>query len=93
MTTLRKTLVPPPVEPVSTPSPGGSGTAAGGGGGGEGSSPPSPNSQLPTPNSPVCTFCGSANTELESLFGSQLIVSQFRCRDCHAYFEGVREGR
>ncbi len=79
MTTIRKMLVPPPVEPVSTPSPGGEG-------GGEGSSP------APESN-PVCTFCGSANTDLESLFGSQLIVSQFRCRDCHAYFEGVREGR
>ena len=37
-----------------------------------------------------CPFCESERTELISLFGSQLLLSQFRCKSCGSYFEAVR---
>ncbi len=39
----------------------------------------------------ACPFCGSEDSELVSLFGSQLLVSQLRCRACRSYFEAVRD--
>ena len=48
----------------------------------------------PVPHSPApvgCPFCESSDTELVSLFGTQLLVSQFRCRACQSYFEAVRD--
>ena len=41
----------------------------------------------------TCPFCESGDVELVSLFGSQLLVSQFRCRACRSYFEAVRDDR
>ena len=38
----------------------------------------------------VCTFCNAERAALVSLFGSQLLLSQYRCRACGSYFEGVR---
>lgn len=40
-----------------------------------------------------CPFCDSPDSELVSLFGSQLLMSQRRCRACGSYFEAVREDR
>ena len=40
-----------------------------------------------------CPFCRAAMAELVSLFGSQLLLSQYRCTTCGSYFEGVREDR
>ena len=40
-----------------------------------------------------CPFCQAGPAELVSLFGSQLLLSQFRCPGCGSYFEGVREDR
>jgi transposase-like protein len=42
-----------------------------------------------------CPFCDadSIKPELISLFGSQLLMSQYRCRACGAYFEGLRQDR
>jgi transposase-like protein len=40
-----------------------------------------------------CPFCEADRPELVSLFGTQLLFSQYRCRVCGAYFEGVREDR
>jgi len=37
-----------------------------------------------------CPFCRAASAELISLFGSQLLLSQYRCTSCGSYFEGVR---
>ena len=37
-----------------------------------------------------CPFCESDDTRLISLFGSQLLLSQYRCRACGTYFEAVR---
>jgi len=39
----------------------------------------------------TCPFCEADKPELISLFGSQLLLSQYRCRVCGAYFEGLRE--
>lgn len=41
----------------------------------------------------VCPFCDAHDSELISLFGSQLLTSQYRCRACASYFEGLREDR
>jgi DNA-directed RNA polymerase subunit RPC12/RpoP len=37
-----------------------------------------------------CPFCHAATAELISLFGSQLLLSQYRCTTCGSYFEGLR---
>jgi transposase-like protein len=38
-----------------------------------------------------CPFCRAAKAELVSLFGSQLLLSQYRCTACGSYFEGLRQ--
>jgi transposase-like protein len=38
-----------------------------------------------------CPFCDSPDVELVSPFAGQIITSQFRCRTCNSYFEGVRD--
>jgi transposase-like protein len=40
---------------------------------------------------PTCPFCESAAVELVSLWGGQLITSQWRCEACGSYFEALRE--
>ena len=40
-----------------------------------------------------CPFCASEDTEIVSLFGSQHLVSQLRCRSCRSYFEALRDDR
>jgi transposase-like protein len=37
-----------------------------------------------------CPFCEASDTQLISLFGSQLLTSHYRCRACGSYFEGLR---
>jgi len=39
---------------------------------------------------PVCVHCGSTAATRISLFGSQLMTSQYRCGQCATYFEHVR---
>jgi transposase-like protein len=41
----------------------------------------------------VCPFCNAETSELISLFGSQLLMSQYRCTACGSYFEGLRQDR
>jgi transposase-like protein len=41
----------------------------------------------------TCPFCSAESAELVSLFGSQLLLSQYRCPTCGSYFEGLREDR
>jgi hypothetical protein len=43
--------------------------------------------------SPTCPFCAATAAELISLFGSQLLLSQYRCSACGSYFEGLRPDR
>jgi hypothetical protein len=38
-----------------------------------------------------CPFCEADRIELIAQFGSQLLFSQYRCRACRSYFEGLRE--
>jgi hypothetical protein len=40
-----------------------------------------------------CPFCSDEAAKLVSLFGSQLLLSQYRCKSCGSYFEGLREDR
>ncbi len=40
-------------------------------------------------HAPRCPFCGSADVEMLSLFGSQLLTEQLYCRACHTPFEHV----
>jgi hypothetical protein len=37
-----------------------------------------------------CPFCDSAEVELVSAWGAQIITSQVRCRRCGTYFEALR---
>jgi transposase-like protein len=39
----------------------------------------------------TCPFCGADHPQLVSQFGSQLLFSQYRCRACGSYFEGLRD--
>ena len=39
----------------------------------------------------TCPFCEAEKLALISLFGSQLLLSQYRCTACGTYFEGLRE--
>jgi hypothetical protein len=41
----------------------------------------------------TCPFCDASRAELVSLFGSQLLLSQYRCTACGSYFEGFRQGQ
>jgi hypothetical protein len=40
-----------------------------------------------------CPFCDAADTEPLGLFGSQLMLGQWRCRACRSYFEALRDDR
>lgn len=43
------------------------------------------------PRAVVCPFCRSTETELLSLFGSQLSTTQYYCRACHTPFEYMKQ--
>ncbi len=36
---------------------------------------------------PKCPFCGARNAEVLSLFGTQAMLMQYRCRACGTVFE------
>lgn len=38
----------------------------------------------------VCPFCGSADTELESTFGTEVSKSQYYCNGCATVFERIK---
>jgi DNA-directed RNA polymerase subunit RPC12/RpoP len=38
-----------------------------------------------------CPFCDSADTELFSLFGQQLLTAQYYCRACRTPFERIKD--
>jgi transposase-like protein len=40
-----------------------------------------------------CPFCAATSATLISQFGSQLLLSQYRCTACGSYFEGLRQDR
>lgn len=39
---------------------------------------------------PTCPFCGSADVELESAFGSEISKSQYYCNKCSTVFERIK---
>jgi transcriptional regulator NrdR family protein len=39
----------------------------------------------------TCPFCDSADVEIVSPWGGQIITCQVRCRTCNTYFEAIRE--
>jgi len=39
---------------------------------------------------PRCPFCQATNTEVISLFGSQVMTMQCRCRACGSFFEASK---
>lgn len=45
---------------------------------------------VPGQVSALCPFCKSANTEMISLFGMQLMTTQHYCNNCHSAFEAVK---
>ncbi len=38
----------------------------------------------------ACPFCGEMNVELFSLFGSQLLTTEYYCHNCRTVFEQVK---
>jgi uncharacterized Zn finger protein len=40
--------------------------------------------------SPKCPFCQSVDTEVISLFGSQVMTMQCKCRACGSFFEASK---
>lgn len=46
--------------------------------------------ELGLPESVPCPFCGGAETELYSAFGSALSVVTYWCRQCHTAFEWIK---
>jgi transcription elongation factor Elf1 len=39
---------------------------------------------------PACPFCKSADTEVISLFGSQVMTMQCKCGACGSFFEASK---
>ena len=48
---------------------------------------PEPGAEHPV----ICPFCGSAETEPYSMFGSTLLMTQHYCRACRSVFERIRD--
>ena len=40
--------------------------------------------------SPECPHCGARDAEVISLFGTQAIALQYRCRACGDHFEAIK---
>jgi uncharacterized Zn finger protein len=40
--------------------------------------------------SPKCPFCRSADVDVISLFGSQVMTMQCKCRACGSFFEASK---
>jgi uncharacterized Zn finger protein len=41
-------------------------------------------------SAPRCPSCAASDAEVISLFGSQAMTLQYRCRVCGTYFEAVK---
>jgi hypothetical protein len=49
-----------------------------------------PDGSRPASLAVACPFCGGTEVELFSLFGSQLLTSEYYCRHCRTVFENVK---
>jgi len=48
------------------------------------------NAPLAWADGPRCPFCKSVDTEVISLFGSQVMTMQCKCRACGSFFEASK---
>jgi DNA-directed RNA polymerase subunit RPC12/RpoP len=50
-----------------------------------------PKPKKPDPrSSPRCIHCGARDAEVISLFGTQAMTLQYRCRRCGTLFEAIK---
>lgn len=42
---------------------------------------------------PHCPFCNSRDAEVISLFGTQAMTLQYRCRGCRSFYEAIKYDR
>jgi len=53
---------------------------------------PQPGAEAPR-GAPECPFCASRDGEVISLFGTQAITLQYRCRTCGSVYEAIKYDR
>lgn len=53
---------------------------------------PRPGAETPR-SAPRCPFCGSREAEVISLFGTQAMTLQYRCRACGSLYEAIKYDR
>jgi transcription elongation factor Elf1 len=53
----------------------------------ENEAPPRPDEEAPRPR---CPFCDSSDGDVISLFGTQVMTMQVRCRSCGSYYEAAK---
>lgn len=53
---------------------------------------PRPEAEAPR-GAPSCPFCASREAEVISLFGTQAMTLQYRCRGCGSLYEAIKYDR
>jgi hypothetical protein len=53
---------------------------------------PQPAAETPR-GAPSCPFCASRDAEVISLFGTQAMTLQYRCRECGSLYEAIKYDR
>jgi hypothetical protein len=53
---------------------------------------PPPEAEAPR-GAPKCPFCASPDAEVISLFGTQAMTLQYRCRACGSLYEAIKYDR
>jgi hypothetical protein len=53
---------------------------------------PRPEAEAPR-SAPRCPFCASHDAEVISLFGTQAMTLQYRCRACGSLYEAIKYDR
>jgi uncharacterized Zn finger protein len=53
---------------------------------------PRPEAETPR-GAPKCPFCASRDAEVISLFGTQAMTLQYRCRSCGSLYEAIKYDR
>ncbi|HZQ49011.1 MAG TPA: hypothetical protein VFB69_01760 [Candidatus Dormibacteraeota bacterium] len=52
--------------------------------------PQPPSKPEPSPPNPACPHCKARDAEVISLFGTQAMTLQYRCRKCGTVFEAIK---
>jgi len=55
-----------------------------------GSIPPEPDPDQQPRSAPRCPRCGATDAEVISLFGTQAMTLQYRCRACGDFYEALK---